>query len=170
MSFEPTDILELVAELAVAFAGFAGVAGAFKDVAADANQVRSELRILVEYAVLLLANALVPLFLFAMGLGDEIGWRVTSFLSAGLSSTYYVLRFRSLVESMNDENRRTYRLTIAFDWLRILALLANGFAWLPWSPHAVFLALLAYMFFGATTSFLRFMAPLWETNDVEEPS
>ena len=70
--------LELVAEIAVAFAGFSGIIGVYRARTDRSHDPRSDLRLLVEYGLFLLAVALLPLFLWHGGLAEERAWRVAS--------------------------------------------------------------------------------------------
>lgn len=153
--------LELIAELAVAFAGFTGLVGAFRGRHSDSVFFRAELRLLIEYSLVLMANALLPLFLWHAGLSEEAAWRVASLLSALISILYYVARYRTLAVSTPDDFRTGFWIVVTLDSAVALALLANAAGALPWEPQVVYLVALAHTMLGTASSFLRFTSPLW---------
>jgi hypothetical protein len=164
---EAAGTLELIAELAVAFAGFTGLVGAFRGVQGKLAEFRQELRLLVEYSLTLLADAVLPLFLFHGGLGEEAVWRIASLINAGLTVVYYVFRFRELAENSMGALRIQFAVVVALDLAWVFALLGSALGVLPFPLHTVYLGNLAYMLLGTGLSFLRFISPLWRQPAVD---
>ena len=162
---QAASTLELVAEVAVAFAGFSGIVGVYRERAGATSDPGPDLRILVEYSVYLLAAALLPLFLWHGGVSEYHAWRVASFLSALYTATYYLVRHRTLVANTSEKRSvGAKRLDYAFyslDWLLAALLVVNAAGVLPFDPIVIYLVNLGYQLTGTSLTFVRFVAPLW---------
>ena len=152
--------LELVAELAVAFAGFSGIVGVYRERSDAENFSLPALRVLVEYSVYLLAAALFPLFLWHCGVSEDHAWRAASLASALYSGTYYWYRHRSLKESAPAEWKfpDTW---VACDLVLATLLVVNAAGVLPFDSIVLYLINLGYQLSWTAITFLRFVAPLW---------
>ena len=154
--------LELVAEIAVAFAGFSGIIGVYRARTDRSHDPRSDLRLLVEYGLFLLAVALLPLFLWHGGLAEERAWRVASLGIALLNIAYYALRQKQVLASAAEQRIGfSMRVYVALDWLLIVLLIVNSTGVLLLAPIVIYLVNLAYQLSGTALTFLRFVAPLW---------
>jgi hypothetical protein len=165
---QQADMLELLAELAVAFAGFTGLVGAFRANRDDDEAFRSELRLLIEFSLYLMLSSLVPLFLWQVGLPEAMAWRLASLGSVAYVAIYYVRRFGLLFENASKYgNTRVLVGTLVIETPLAALLLANGFGILPWDPHVAYVANLFYQLVGTSLSFMRFAAPLWREPSIE---
>jgi hypothetical protein len=153
--------LELVAEVAVAFAGFSGIVGVYRARTDAASDPLPALRVLVEYSVYLLAAALLPLFLWHGGLSETSAWRLASLASALYTATYYLYRYRSFVASASESEWKFLRAMIACDWLLAALLVVNAAGLFPFNPIVVYLVNLGYQLAWTAITFMRFVAPLW---------
>ena len=161
---QAASTLELVAEVAVAFAGFSGIVGVYRERSASAGDPRPDLRILVEYSVYLLAAALLPLFLWHGGLSEAHAWRAASLFSALYTATYYFRRSRSLRSASVQRSDSGKRFDIAFvacEFVLVPLLVVNAAGVLPFDPIIVYLVNLVYQLTGTSVTFVRFVAPLW---------
>jgi hypothetical protein len=155
--------LELVAEIAVAFAGFSGIVGVYRARTETPHDPRADLRLLVEYSLFLLAVALLPLLLWHGGLAEEFAWRLASLGVALFNIAYYVYRQKQVLTSAADQGiGASMRLFVVLDWLLIALLIVNSTGVLPWAPVVVYLVNLTYQLCGTGLTFLRFIAPLWK--------
>ena len=100
--------LELIAEIAVAFAGFSGLLTVFRDRAEAPLGRASEGRLLIEYSLQLMAFALVPLILWHLTANEAASWRIASGLKVGILLAYYSRRFGDL-RSSSTRNHFSYR-------------------------------------------------------------
>jgi hypothetical protein len=80
--------LELIAELAVAFAGFTGLVGAFRLGSLNDPGTRLELRVLIEFSLITLILALIPLFLHEIGISEALKWRISTLCAASASPVF----------------------------------------------------------------------------------
>jgi hypothetical protein len=159
---QQADTLQLLAELAVAFAGFTGLVGVFRMNRAGDEAFRGELRLLIEFSLYLMLASLVPLFLWQAGLSEAASWRFASFAHVAFTTVYYVGRWRSLLaHTAAGGNTGGFVATLAVELTLAALLLANGLGTLPWAPHIVYLASLFYQLVGTSLSFMRFASPLW---------
>jgi hypothetical protein len=159
---QQADTLQLLAELAVAFAGFTGLVGAFRMNRADDESFRGELRLLIEFSVYLMLSSLVPLFLWNAGLSESTSWRSASFAHVVFVIVYYVRGWRWLrAHAAASRNAGGFVATFAVELSLAALLLANGFGALPWAPHVAYLGSLFYQLVGTSLSFMRFASPLW---------
>ena len=95
-----SDILLTVAELAVAFAGFATLAGILgQPRSADAALMNaSRLRGMLESALVALAFALAPFVPYLFGFSEEVTWRVAAAGFSAASITRLCILIRRLPE------------------------------------------------------------------------
>ena len=98
-----SDILLTVAELSVAFAGFATLAGVLgKPRSVDAAIMNAaRLRGMLESAILALAFALIPFVPFLFGLGQNASWRLAAaaFLVANIARQFFLFRRLSSIRA-----------------------------------------------------------------------
>lgn len=158
------DVLALVAELAVAIAGFASLVGLVgqwqgRD-AASVDTMR--LRSMIETSLLAAGLALLPRLPYEAGLSVEGSWRASGavFALAALLFSARLLRRTRGVEART----RSYRLTrgwgliVGAIQLSSLALLgASAFGFYPRPAAAYLFALYAYLAMAGML-FLRFVA------------
>lgn len=98
-----SDILLTVAELSVAFAGFATLAGVLgKPKSSDAAYMNaSRLRGMLESALLALAFALIPFVPFLFDIDQGVGWRLSAgaFLLANVTRQVFLFRRLSAIRA-----------------------------------------------------------------------
>ena len=156
---EGADVLLTIAELAVAFAGFASIVTLFqhRDPASWPASVPVRLRAMVEASLGTLYGALFPFLLHHMGLTGDALWRAAS--AAGLVGFAYMsvsmlLRARPQLPSGEMSTRFTYGLGAVA--LAIAALLACNVAGAPFPPgFGPYLAAVVYSLVVASFVFLR---------------
>jgi hypothetical protein len=159
---QQADTLQLLAELAVAFAGFTGLVGALRSTRSEDRAFRGELRLLIEFSLYLMLSAVVPLFLWQAGVSAEGSWRIASLAHSIFVVVYYARRWPSLSENARALGAvKTAIGTLVFEVPLMLLLLANALALLPWEPHVAYLANLFYQLVATSLSFMRFASPLW---------
>ncbi|HEU5467960.1 MAG TPA: hypothetical protein VFU77_01530 [Steroidobacteraceae bacterium] len=142
------DTLTIFAQIAVAFAGFGGLAGlvAPKLGGDGAKLAAARLRAVIEWALVVVAFSLLPLVMLDLAPGEDL-WRVLSACLA-LSAVAHRLWVGPKLHDL-PWGSRSYR-TFTYLWLFGTAaiLLANG-AGLFASATVVYLCgLLAYLFFA----------------------
>ena len=159
---QQADVLELLAELSVAFAGFTGLVGALRLRRDQDQALRGELRILIEFSLYLMIASLVPLFLWQAGASEASAWRIASLGHVVFIVVYYVRRARTLLaNAVAAGNASVFWGTLAVESVIGSLVAANGLGLLPWPLHVVYLGNLFYQLIGTALSFMRFAAPLW---------
>jgi hypothetical protein len=98
---EGSEVLTAIAEVAAAFAGFAGIVAAFRhrDLAAWPPHETFRFRFMVLYSVLTVLFALLPFFLFHFGVSPARIWSSASILLALVAFILFVdalLHYRAL--------------------------------------------------------------------------
>jgi hypothetical protein len=166
-----TDTLTVSAEIAVAFAGFTGVAGGIRALRTSFAKFRLQLRALVEFSLFVMMAALLPLFLWHVELGTVTTWRVASAILALMIALYYVVRYRSLAADMieaHGEYGWSLRIGVGLDMSFSILLVANAAGVLPWASHVAYLAYVFYGLLATAYSFIVFVSPLWSTPEAAE--
>ena len=156
-------MLELVAEIAIGFAGFSGIVGVYRTHTDASHDPRADLRLLVEYSIFLLTLSMLPLFLWNFGLTENGAWRAASLAAGLLNAAYYAIRQRQILASAAEQHiAASMRVYIVLDWSLIVLLLINSTGVFPWAPAIFYLGNLAYQLSGSALTFVRFIAPLWK--------
>ena len=123
-------ILELIAEISVACAGFSGLLGAFRRNSTTNHDLQNEMRMLIDYALFLLARALAPLILWNIGIDESTVWRIASAISVGSIVVYYARRGPQLFsDARSDASQLTYSRVstfVLFDLLSTTAPIINA--------------------------------------------
>lgn len=90
---EATEVLTVLAEVAVAFAGFSGIVTAFRRRDPDhwSPLDRFRFRFMVEFSLATLSLSLTPLMLAGLGLAEPALWQISSLL-LGVGALLYLLR------------------------------------------------------------------------------
>ena len=159
-----SESLSLVAELAIALAGFASLVTIIgrrqgrEDRVLDAIRLRS----MLEFSLLTAAFALLPLVPFHAGLSQNSTWRLCAALFAGSGGLYSIYWFRRLSDIADYQVRRPWTfLWISLSVSAVVVLLAVATGWLP-KPEAAYLwGLYAYLSIAALI-FLRLVRSLLE--------
>jgi hypothetical protein len=159
---QSADTLEMFAELFVAFAGFTGLAGVLTSSREDAIRLVQEVRLLLEYSLISLVLAVLPLVLFHGGLSQESTWRVACTVSASETAAYYLWRFTSLrAWAPSVGPIWVFWATVVAEWLFALAMLASAAKPSFVSPSSLYLAHLLWALVGSALSFSRLVKPTW---------
>jgi hypothetical protein len=91
------DLLLTTAEIAVAFAGFAGLISVIgRGSASDPRRAAFLLRFALEVSLFVVAFSLIPLLPLSYGLAAESSWRLSSFLFVAASQMASVAMIRRL--------------------------------------------------------------------------
>jgi hypothetical protein len=160
---QASGTLELFAELFVAFAGFTGLAGVLTRSQADAPGFSQDLRILVEYSLIYLVLAVVPLVLWHSGFSEHAAWRIACVVSAIESIAYYAIRFASLrAWSSAADNKDLLWTTAIVEWSMTIALLLAALQLVPIPPSNLYIFHLLLGLVGTALSFGRLAKPIWE--------
>jgi len=157
--------LELFAELFVAFAGFTGLAGVILRSDAETSELRQELRLLLEYSLILLVFSILPLVCFHAGLSETMAWRFACAASAGQTLIYYSIRFASLRDwSSKAGTIRFFWFTLVIEWLVAALLLGAAAQPLLLPAASLYLVHLLWGLIGAALSFGRLVKPIWQSS------
>jgi hypothetical protein len=162
--------LELFAELFVAFAGFTALAGVILRSDMESALLRQEVRLLLEYSLIYLVRATLPLVLFHAGLSESASWRIACATSAAETVIYYALRFGSLRSWLTSAGTAAFFwFTCTLDGLIVLLLLGAAVQLGPVPAHSLYLIHLLWGLIGTALSFGRLVKPIWESS-VGDPS
>jgi hypothetical protein len=160
---QASGTLELFAELFVAFAGFTGLAGVLTRSQAEARGFSQDLRILVEYSLIYLVLAVVPLVLWHAGFSEHAAWRIACAVSASESIAYYAVRFASLrAWSSTTGNMGLLWTTAIVEWSMVIALLLAALQLVPIPPSNLYIFHLLLGLVGTALSFGRLVKPILE--------
>jgi hypothetical protein len=154
------DILQTIAEIAIAIAGFAALAGAFGTARSEAQNSTAafhSLRLVVINGLFLLVSALIPLVLFDYGLAASTTWRLSSGLVLannliGLVRT--LVKDEGALAQTNEWNLR--HIMWAIEVVCLAALVANVFAVFKEFASALYLTFLVAQVARVAMMFLRF--------------
>jgi len=153
------DILQTIAEVAVAVAGFAALAGAFSSGRLDAQDVVSgfqSLRLVVLSGLFVLTAALIPLVISEYGLTASTTWRLSSGIVYGINLIALV-RNRNAIDSGFQENGWfALPITMILEAACHAVLLANIFGVFGEFASALYLTFLVSRFAQMAMMFLRF--------------
>jgi len=160
---QASGTLELFAELFVAFAGFTGLAGVLTRSQAEVSGFSQDLRILVEYSLIYLVLAVVPLVLWHSGFSEHAAWRIACAVSASESIAYYALRFASLrAWSSTTGNIGRLWITAIVEWSMVIALFLAALQIAPIPPSNLYIFHLLLGLVGTVISFGRLVRPILE--------
>ena len=164
-----TDTLHVVAELAVAFAGFASLVSIIGNRRArDAPKVdAARIRSMLEASLLVAAFSLVPILSHEAGLSVSSSWRVSSAMFATAVTIIVALQTRRtyLVASPGYQLTRSWGVTAASLWLVTLGgLLATTFGAVRNEAFGYSVGLFAFLVYAALL-FIRLIASLLEGSD-----
>jgi hypothetical protein len=169
-----SEILSLVAELAIALAGFASLVAilgnrqARDDVTIEAIRLQG----MLEYALITAAFALLPHLPYSAGLSEDLTWRLCSAVFATIGATYLVVAFRRStgVRSYPIGRPRGFFVPHSRSWVvvslglvgsAVTLLLAGAFGLLPRPEVGYLWGLYAYLSIAALL-FLRLVMSLLE--------
>lgn len=161
VSLQDSELLLTLAEVAVAFAGFASLVSILgRRSARDDSRINSiRMRAMVLYSLMVVAFSLVPFFLQRYGLSDPAIWRASSALFAGSVAVTAIWLVRQVLRARSLElsSRRPFVIAIAvpIPTLTIAALLlaANISVIAPAFAAAVYLTGLGLLLFLAGFAF-----------------
>lgn len=137
------DILELLAEIAVAIAGFAALAGALVDRAAPASHGITRLRIVVSSGLLLLLSSVAPMIVSDFGFSAETTWRVCSLTAFCMNALiFYQGISRSVGTDLSIRDPSAFLVFWPTEAVCQLSLLANVFNLFPGMGGSLYLAFL----------------------------
>ena len=171
-----SESLSLVAELAIALAGFASLVAIIgrRQARDDATMDALRLRGMLEFSLLAAAFALLPLLPFHAGLSENSTWQLCAgvFAAAGGMYTVVVLRRLSQVPSYPLGRSRGFFAPNSVSWLvvgfgltgsAVIVLLAATVGWLPKPEVAYLWGLYAHLSMAALL-FLRLVLSLLESD------
>jgi hypothetical protein len=156
----PADYLSLVVEVAIAIAGFSGIAFAlgYERTAAWTELERLRFNALITTALLSLGAASVALLLLAIGQPEPICWAAASGVSGTIAAFALVSRVRNLARVL-DRDSSGWPQFVGFSGIGaavVLALLTNA-VWLhAFWPLAVGVT---FHLFAALVSFVGLITP-----------
>ena len=137
------DTLELIAEIAVAIAGFAALAGALADREAPDMRGFARLRVVVSSGLLLLLSSIAPLIAIDFGLSAESTWRLCSLGTFGVNAlVFYQGISRSVDVELPLKDASAYLVFWPTEVICQLALIAIIFNLIPGAGGSLYLAFL----------------------------
>lgn len=139
---EYRELLEILAQVFIAFAGFAGVIAAFSTIRLSPEATAFRLRALVAVALFSLVVSLLPFLVGAFGASDVASVRISAFVAAlGMSGfTVWVIRELLALYSARLLDTQVYAvLLIGVGVLAIFALFAVSVGLLEEKASAVYL-------------------------------
>jgi hypothetical protein len=154
-----SEFLFTVAEIAVAFAGFAGLI-----IAISGRQGRSEAEVQLDLVMLknvlatslmAIAFALIPAALLGMGVEPSVAWRGSAFLYAVGLAVYMARAFPRQIASYRAAGRSlpvTYQLNSG---LVVVAIVSQGLCAAGVLPTSVYLPSLLFLLYVSGVSFVR---------------
>ena len=169
---QAAGILELFAEITGVFAGFLGLAALLRGANSDpgARSHQRALRLLVEYCLCTLVYALIPIVLWNLGLIESAVWRVSAVLFTLGSGTYYFFRFTELItDAVVEDTIRSFRMTVAFDAVIIVSMVASAFRAIDVAPMTMYLLGLLWNVIAISMGFVRLLRPMVEAKGASTP-
>jgi len=158
---ENAELLTNIAQVAIAFAGFAGVVAAFSTFRLAPEATAFRIRMLVAVALLVLVASLAPTIVAAFGISDHAVTRICALFFAVGAVSIAVGMWFPLRRLYREGLLKTQAITII--WYTITAALivvllivaAGGFAGLAtaWYLTALFFGLVLCCFYFITTMF-----------------
>jgi hypothetical protein len=158
---DATEVLSVLAEVSVAFAGFSGIVTAFRrrDPGAWSRVDRFRFRFMVEFSLATLSLSLVPLVLGELGMDEARVWSVSS-LVLGVGALLYLLRsalrLRRIVAAGEAVSRSLAVVSIAIGIAIAASALANA-AGVFARPPGVYLAGVSGCPFVSSAMFARLL-------------
>lgn len=162
---DTTTVLLATAQIAVAFAGFAGLAALLgrrqskDDVRIDVMRLRA----ILEGSLSVVAVSVLPLILLSMGMTRSGTWRFCSGVYLAVSLALVIVwtsRIRGATRAGLPVNRRITGMFYGIAGLLTLLLGSNLFAFPETLMFAVYLASLYIVLLGMALLFLRLVASL----------
>ena len=153
-----SDVLLTLAEVAVAFAGFASLVGVLgqRTSADDPLVIGVRMRGMLLSSLLVVAFSIFPILLGRFGASPELTWRASSLVLLAATASYYVWFLRAVSALGRTKIPTTnFQLKVIIPILLLLALslgtllVANGFFATP----AVYLTALALLLFQSGFAF-----------------
>ena len=156
--------LTLVANLSVVLAGFTGLVGVFgAELRNDGGAIiRGTTRLLVEYGIVTLVMAVLPLALWNAGVPESLAWRIASAVVVVQVAAYYWLRFAQLRDTVPAVSRSAFWIVCSVDWLLAILLVFAALGVFASGPVPFYVAYLGWSLLGALSSFARLVRPVWE--------
>ena len=154
-----TELLFTIGEIAVAFAGFAGLVVALAR-RGDRSPEQAQLDVVhlknvLAQSLFAVAFALIPAMLGAMAVGVDTAWRGSALLFAGLYGPYLVSAVRGGYAGFRDSGQRVpllFRLNSVVGFLMVVALVLCGAGI---APTSTYLPVLGFCLYGSGISFVR---------------
>jgi hypothetical protein len=155
-----TEFYEIFAEISVAFAGFAGVVGAFSKFRVVPEAIALRVRFLVSVALTVLIGSILPPVLLALQISDTVTIRVSALFLDLCITLLAVYAWRELRPLQRAGLIRTQFITavlyaIGIPFIFALAVVAAG----GWAAHAaqIYLAALAAGLVSCCWYFIQLM-------------
>ena len=154
-----TELLFTIGEIAVAFAGFAGLVVAL---ARRGDRSPEEARLDVVHlknvlaqSLFALAFALIPATLGAMAVDVDTAWRGSAWLFAVIYGPYLVSAVRAGYAGFRASGQRVpllFQVNSALGFVMVVALVSCGAGF---APTSTYLPVLAFCLYGSGISFVR---------------
>ncbi len=159
---ESSEVLIVIAEVAVAFAGFTGLIAAIsrRGPIGRSSQEFVRLRIMLDYSLLAILFALLPFLPHAAGVSGSTLWQVSSAIWFVGAILYAVLHHAT------DKfwSRGTFvirRVIPAIETVVIASVGLNALSWPFESGFFVYLVALFWYLAGAAIGFVQFVSLIW---------
>jgi hypothetical protein len=164
-----SEILLSIAEIAVAFAGFAAIAGVIGSRKGESQRHDFErLRGVVVASVVVVVSALIPIVLSRYNLADQMVWRLASGIALiinllGLAQVIRGGRQSGLISSDRFYTRIAYAIEIPIE----LTVVANVLGLIPAHLAALYLTFLVLLLCQAAVVFVGLLASLFDQTTTE---
>lgn len=159
LSPESVSQLQIYAQVAVGFAGFAGVIGAFSHFRIHAQATAFRVRAMVGVALVEVLFALLPSVVAGFGAGEALTWRICSGLLAALTTALLLTMARraSILYRAGRLFRLAAHLLSALAAVLIVPLFAVALGYLGAYASAVYFAMMFFGMFLCAYHFLMLM-------------
>jgi hypothetical protein len=170
LSPESVSQLQIYAQLAVGFAGFAGVIGAFSRFRIHAQATAFRVRAMVGIALMEVVFSLLPPLISAFGATQADTWRISCGVLAGLSSILLVVLVRqaSILYRVGRLFRRAAYVLALVAVMLIGPLYAVAAGALPDHAAAIYFAMLFFGMVMCAYHFTMLMAAI-ELDESDNP-
>ncbi len=153
-----TRLLETIAEVSVAFAGFAGIVSVFSQSTIDPGVRLWRIRLMIVTSLITLFLSLLPSALGESGLSGDNIWRPASFFLAAATATQLSLTYRWMPTSYRDRIFAQNRMAVLLTTSSVVfasAELAAACGLLPIATSAAYSWGLLYFLFLSSYHFFR---------------
>ncbi len=154
------DLLLTVAEVAVAFAGFASLVSVLSSPSTQDHPLVQSIRFraMVTMSLIVVAFSLVPFVPFLLGVSPSVSWRISSalFFLSGLAGTINGVRHVAIGRAtVGSPKGGSVRVVVVFGAVAVALLLlgANALGFTAAAAPGIYAAALLLFLFGSGTAF-----------------